>query len=119
MDKEKRANQLFGWTKNWEARGEIIDRFTHGRTRSMRYMDELQLDRMIKWLEDRNQAMNKMKQKCWVLTRQRGWRLPNGKADMQRLDQFLLSSGAIRKPLKEQDYDELLKTTNQLERICR
>jgi len=117
--KRQRANKLFGWTKTFHVRRSIIQKFTGQRTGSLYHMEALELDRMIEWLEERNESMNKIRRKCYHLTGQRGWVNPNGKPDMDRLDQFLLKHGAIKKKLNEQNYDELMGTVNQMERVSR
>jgi hypothetical protein len=61
----------------------------------------------------------KMQYKCLSICHEMGWKLPNGKIDIARVDEFCLKRGHAHKKLNKYEYKELPLLITQFEKMLR
>lgn len=66
-----------------------------------------------------NTPANNMRRKVISIAHEMKWKLPNGKADMTRVNDFCVKRGHAHKTLNEYTYDELPKLITQFEQVLR
>jgi len=107
-----------------EFRKSVIDQFTGGRKNSLKALSATEYREFIKWLptafklttEDwKNSPENNMRLKVIVLLKKQGYKLPNGKADMPRINAWAKTHTAAKAELNSQTVPQLIATINQVQ----
>lgn len=106
-----------GWLSEKE---DLAHAYSHGRTAKTSELTIEECDQLIKFLEDRlklnNEILEKSRRRVISRMYDMGWVTENGKADMERLKDFLNSEkAAVKKPLNKQTREELSRTIHQFE----
>lgn len=118
-------NRLFAMLRklgiDTEGRAELVHSFSKGRTASSRELSIKEANALLSHLQvmvkDSDKSADKMRKKIIHYARLMGWEQQNGKADMQRLESFILDKGVIKKPLNNFTAKELPQLVSQFESI--
>lgn len=97
----------------------IIAGASQQRTTSTRELSTAEATLLIRWLKSQDPeevSAEKMRKKIISQARGMGW-VANGKADMQRLDAWMMKSSYLHKKINQYRYPELPKLVTQFERV--
>jgi len=97
----------------------IIAGASQQRTTSTRELSTTEATLLIRWLKSQDPeevSAEKMRKKIISQARGMGW-VANGKADMQRLDAWMMKSSYLHKKINQYRYPELPKLVTQFERV--
>jgi hypothetical protein len=101
----------------------LVFSFTNGRSESSRDMTEQEAKELVYYLENITTAddpANRMRKKIISMAREMGWELrtTTGKvADMQRIRNWVLKYGSLKKPLNDYTINELPRLVTQFEQV--
>jgi hypothetical protein len=98
----------------------IIMGATDGRTTSTRELTSDEANALIKYLKSQDPdeiGAEKMRRKIISMAHEMGWKLPNSKADMERVDNWCVKYGFLHKKLNQYLYNELPKLVTQFESV--
>jgi hypothetical protein len=104
-----------GITDKEEKKKEIIA-YTGGRTDSSRAMTFTEAEQMIATLMSLDPAAGKaekMRKKILSLAHEMGWKKPNGKINMDHVNQWCIKYGYLHKKLDDYTYKELPQLVTQ------
>lgn len=120
---EKKANQM-GFK---ESRQEVIEDFTNGEKTSLKELTQQEYKSLIKQLSKllktsvkreakqdwQKTPENRMRRKIIANLRRCGYTTENGKADMDRINNWATTHGHAHKPLNDYNNKELVKLVTQ------
>lgn len=95
---------------------DLVKQFTNGRATSTKDMRVGELHSLIDHLngkESPSAAGDKMRKHIISMAHQMGWELPNGRADMPRIDAWCVKYGKYHRPLNEHNNAELQEIVTQ------
>ena len=123
-----------------DVKGDLVFQFTGGRSRSTADLKIAHAARMISFLREKEREFNlkngfgkqpnqpkpqedtvenKMRRKIISRCHEMNWRTPDGKADMKRLQTWLLEHGPAKKKLNDLTFEELNKTIVQFDNLLK
>lgn len=112
-DAERRTGQKID-------RHELVRNFTQGRTSSIKDLSPAEMHNLMLSLSAQSAEALKadtMRKKIIALLKYCGYTLPDGKADMKRIYQWVLKYGHLHKPLNQYTISELPTLVTQAERV--
>lgn len=118
-EQQKQIRSLLMKVNGFSKKEEWVGGRTGGRTTQTHEMLAGEAMQMIAWLEDRDGSMNRMRRKVISLAHQLGWkdaRDPEGKrADYARINNWMVTYTACKKPMARQSAEELKTSLDQFE----
>jgi hypothetical protein len=115
-----RMIMLLNDTKEFARRHDYAFRHSHKRTESTKELHDGEMLAIIKELEDTFKIQDQcdtMRKKIISKAHQMYWELPNGKADMWRIDQWCMNQGPYKKALKKHVYKELVVLVSVFDKV--
>lgn len=106
---------------NSDMKADMVEQYTGGRTRSTADMYTHECQALINFLSAQvgktteGQRADKMRKKIISMAHEMGWQLPNGKADIARVNAWCKKYGHGHKPLNSYQYKELPELVGQFE----
>ena len=98
----------------------MVSGLTGGRTESLKELSVQEgtlLIRHLKTLDPEEQKADTMRRKIIYLARCMHWETPEGKADMQRIDGWMLKYSHGKKKLSQYQYKDLPRVLDQFEQV--
>ena len=96
----------------------IIGQYSDGRTTSATELTKPEAQALIDWLRRQPTSRSrseKMRKKLIHYAHLIGWKRPDGRADMDRINEWCRSYGRYKKPLNDHSYEELVQLLSQFE----
>ena len=103
---------LFRWTVSWPMKTQLVSSVTGGETTQLSRLTLDQYNELVSILEEKNGAMNRMKQKIWNLSFQIGW---SGK--WPKIDGWAKARSSAKRPVRQQTKEQLVTTVYQFEEM--
>lgn len=95
----------------------LIFGFTNGKSQSSKDMSYKEAQQLISYLNQQSQqhqeASNTMRRKILSMAHRLLWLLPNGKVDVQRVNNWCIANSYLKKPLNKYSYTELPQLVSQ------
>lgn len=94
--------------------------FSKGRTESSRELTDGEMLDIIHALEAGFKELDRedlMRKRIISMAHELDWRLPDGKIDMKRLDNWCVAYGSFKKKLNAHKYMELIKLVSQFDKM--
>lgn len=125
----KRLHALLTKTGLHVRKSELVLSFTSGRSSSSKDLSGNEARELINYLDSELQKQmrgikekaDKMRKKIISFAYQMNWTVPNQRggfsADIQRINNWCLKSGYIKKPFNDFEYHELPKLVTQFENV--
>lgn len=122
----KRLHQLLSKLGYMEYKEQIVSSYSNGRVAHSSELYSVEADRAIKGLQaewkkkqkSQEDKANTMRRKLIALTYQLNW-VVEGKADMERLNNWCVKYGGFSKKLNEHTLEELPKVITQFEQMIK
>lgn len=103
----------------------IIAGITNGRTESSKELNPIEVGELIKWLQVEDKRMfdkqkeqcNQMRRKILAKAHRIGWELSDGKADVQRVNNWCIEKSYLKKPLNDYTFAELPELVSQFDKV--
>lgn len=106
-----------------ETRHTLVHTFTNGRTTSTRDMLAHECNQLIMHLENMvpgsEHPLFNARRKLFAIAHELGWERKDGTIDRDRLNEFLMRRGAVKKPFLQLNRAELAQVITQLETMAR
>lgn len=101
---------------------ELVISFTDGRAESSKELSQEEANELIQYLkrftvETEAEKADKMRKKIISMAHQMEWKLPNGKADMSRINNWCVKYSYLHLTLNNYSYSALPKLLTQFESI--
>lgn len=104
-----------------ETKEELIYNHTAGRTVSIRELSKIEAEKVIKFLTSQGRVTetpaSRMRRKIISMAHELGWKVPGGKVNMERLNEWCIKYGYLSKPLNKYRTDELTGLVTQFEKV--
>lgn len=107
-----------------ELKSELVFQYTNGRTERSSQMNVEECQALINHLnhikkEVRPDKEDKMRKKILSICHEMNWKTPQGKIDWDRLNNWMLKYGYLKKRLNEYSFTELPTLVTQFESLLR
>jgi len=123
IDQNNRLHGLLMHMGLMQTKEDLVSSFTNHRTTHSSEMTFDECDTLIKHLGDnqpvhKKGSKDKMRKKIIGIAHDMGWKLEDGKIDLERIDAFLLSTkSANKKKLNDLKHDQLQLAIHQFEQL--
>lgn len=114
-----------------ESRSEVVGKFTAGRKHGLSELSAFEYAELLRWMnrtflsgstppvsDDQAAAKDKMRKKIIAILCKMGYKTPDGRADMPRINAWSVKYGVAHKNLNGNSYMELTQLVTQAELAC-
>ncbi|MEO9257390.1 MAG: hypothetical protein ABI207_03350 [Crocinitomicaceae bacterium] len=105
-------------------RKEIIEMATGGRKHSLKTLSPFEYNEVLISINNiitrhpiESEEANKMRRKVIALFAKQGWKTPEGKSDMNRINNWCINYGKFKKSLNQHTTSELPQLISQVEKV--
>lgn len=108
--------------KGFTTKQQLVRLYTNGRTGTTTEMTQKEAQDLIEFLKRQGHSPSKsdtMRKKIIHFAHLMEWKLPDGRADMKRINEWCIKSGQFHKPLNSHTFEELPRLVSQFEQMLK